>query len=325
MAPAPFRRAASGAGLYVPDHTGSVSLPATGLAELSPQFNVSTRLGCAWTARSNVPWIRVSFGQSGNGNGTVGITADINREAVARSGSLTIAGQTISIQQAAANCTFLLNPSSATASPAGGTSVFQVNTTCAWQVVTNVDWIAVTSPSGGAGLGTNVVTYVVQANGGASRTGTIQVGPVRFTVNQPAGACIQTLNPMQVDLPATGGNGTVQVTSNCTWTAVSNDAWITITGGASANRDGTLSYSVQANPLAPSRSGTIRIGNQTFTVNQAGVGCTVTLDAFERKRALQWCRRDGQCVCYLRVDSGIQRSLDHNYDGTGDCRVCCRC
>ena len=80
-------------------------------AERTETIEVSvSRGGCAWTSRSNVPWITVSFGQSGSNNGSVGIRVDANREAVTRTGSLTIAGQTVSVVQAAANCTFTLNP-----------------------------------------------------------------------------------------------------------------------------------------------------------------------------------------------------------------------
>lgn len=253
---------------------GSLSVSA---AEATPQFTVAASRGlCVWTSRSNVEWITISFGQTGAGNGTVGIRILANREAVARSGSLTIAGQTVSVQQAAANCTFTLNPDSALVSPLGGNGTFLVNTTCAWQAVTNVDWINVTSPRT-LTTGSASVAYSVNANTGATRTGTIQVGPLRFNVQQPAGACTQTINPSQVNLTATGGNGTVQVTSNCTWTAASNVAWISITSGAGGDRDGILAYTVQANTQVQARSGTLRVGNQTFTVNQAGTGCAVAL------------------------------------------------
>ena len=257
----------------------SFSLPATGDAALVKTLTVNaSRGGCAWTARSNVPWITVSFGQSGTNDGTVGIRVDDNREATTRTGSLTIAGQTVSVLQAAANCTFTLNPNSAIVSATGGSGSFQVSTTCAWQALTNVDWIDVTSPlGGGRGTGNGAVTYSVRPNTGATRTGTIQVGPLRFPVQQPAGVCTQSLNPTQVSLPASGGNGTVQVTSGCAWTASSNTTWISLTGGASSDRDGTLSYSVPANTQAQARTGTVRVGNQTFTVNQAGVGCAVAL------------------------------------------------
>src|SRR5205085_2391185 len=53
-----------------------------------------------------------------------------------------------------------------------------------WTVSSGADWISV--GSGGSGSGT--VSYVVQANTGAARTGTISAGGQTFTITQSAGA-----------------------------------------------------------------------------------------------------------------------------------------
>ena len=68
-------------------------------------------------------------------------------------------------------------------------------------------------------------------------------------------------------------SGSVNVTTGgtCSWAAVSNHAWITITGGSSVTGNGTVSYSVGENTGAKRRTGTITIAGQTFTVTQEGV------------------------------------------------------
>ena len=64
------------------------------------------------------------------------------------------------------------------------------------------------------------------------------------------------------------------------WSASSGSSWITITSGAGGSGSGsvTLGYAVASNPSSTSRSGSISIGGQTFTVNQSGStssgGCT---------------------------------------------------
>ncbi len=60
---------------------------------------VTTTAGCAWTATTSTSWITINSGSSDNGNGTVNITFAANTGS-ARSGSLTIAGQTYTINQA---------------------------------------------------------------------------------------------------------------------------------------------------------------------------------------------------------------------------------
>jgi len=55
---------------------------------------------CTWTASANDGWLTVTGGASGTGNGTVTFTVAANTGA-ARSGTLTIGGQTFTVTQAA--------------------------------------------------------------------------------------------------------------------------------------------------------------------------------------------------------------------------------
>ena len=57
--------------------------------------------------------------------------------------------------------------------------------------------------------------------------------------------------------------------SSCTWSAISEASWITITGVAERD-SGTATFTVAPNQSAGNRSGTIRIGARTVTVTQAG-------------------------------------------------------
>jgi hypothetical protein len=72
---------------------------------LSGQTNqtvsVMTGANCGWQAYSNVSWIIITGGASGLGNGTTVYTVVSNPTASPRSGTLTIAGQTITVTQGA--------------------------------------------------------------------------------------------------------------------------------------------------------------------------------------------------------------------------------
>ena len=85
--------------------------------------------------------------------------------------------------------------------------------------------------------------------------------------------CSYSLYPTAAPFQASGGAGTVNVNprspSSCAWTASSNAPWITISSGSAGSGSGTVGYSVAANTSAQSRSGTLAIAGQTFTVNQA--------------------------------------------------------
>lgn len=83
--------------------------------------------------------------------------------------------------------------------------------------------------------------------------------------------CSYTLTPTSQSFPVSGGTGSINVTTQatCTRNATSNASWLTITGGGTGTGNGTVNYSVAANTGA-ARTGTITIGNATFTVTQAG-------------------------------------------------------
>ena len=59
----------------------------------------------AWTASSNNSFLTITSGASGTGNGTVGYSVAANATGSARTGTLTIAGQTFTVTQAAATAT----------------------------------------------------------------------------------------------------------------------------------------------------------------------------------------------------------------------------
>jgi hypothetical protein len=74
--------------------------------------------------------------------------------------------------------------------------------------------------------------------------------------------------PSSSSFDALGGNSTFSLSSSCSWGAVSQSSWIHITSTASGNGDGSLNYSVDANPLSTSRSGSILIDGIAVPVVQ---------------------------------------------------------
>jgi len=64
--------------------------------------NVTAAGGCPWTAVSNAAWIVITAGASGTGNGTVSYTVAANGSNSPRSGTVTIAGLTLTVTQTVA-------------------------------------------------------------------------------------------------------------------------------------------------------------------------------------------------------------------------------
>ena len=119
---------------------------------------------------------------------------------------------------------------------------------------------------------------VTVSYGGQTATATRTVGPCSATGGPPPG-CDYFVQPLTQTIGGAGGTGLVQVftRTGCTWTAVSNASWITIIAGASGNGQGAVSYRVDPNPTASTRTGTLTIAWQTHTVTQqpGGAACVV--------------------------------------------------
>ena len=245
---------------------------------------VTTLAGCAWTGVSNnTSWLTVTSGASGNGTGTVAFSAAANPNGTQRNGSLTIAGQTFSVTQAAAPCTYAINPASQSVAAGGGTGSTAVTapTGCAWTGVSNnTSWLTVTSGASGSGGGS--VGFSAAANASTTqRSGTLTIGGQTLTVTQAGAACTYAINPTSQSVVAAGGTGSTTVTTlaGCAWTGVSNNtSWLTVTSGASGNGTGTVAFSAAANPNATQRSGSLTIGGQTFSVTQAAAPCTYAIN-----------------------------------------------
>jgi hypothetical protein len=259
---------------------------ATNASGGSAIVSVTTGSACNWTVVSNAPWIAVSA-SSGGGAGQVTLTFQANTGA-ARTGTVTIGGQTVTITQSAVgmiNCSYTIAPGSPqTVAATAGTIAVTVTTSggCAWAATSGVPWITVASGAAGSGNGTASLT--VAANTGGARTGTVTIAGQTLTVNQGAASgislCTFSISVATQSFDASGGNGTavtVSAGSGCAWTAVSNVPWITVTSGASGTGGGTVKFTVAANSGA-ARSGTLTIAGQPLTVNQAGAPCPSSIN-----------------------------------------------
>jgi hypothetical protein len=120
------------------------------------------------------------------------------------------------------------------------------------------------------GTGNGTVTYSVQTNTGGARNGTLTVAGQTVTISQSA-LCTYSISPTSQTIDASGKSGvsvSVATQSGCTWMAVSNASWITVTGGSSGTGDGHVTFTVAANNSGDIRTGTLTIAGLTFTVNQ---------------------------------------------------------
>jgi hypothetical protein len=250
----------------------ALSLPAAGS---SHAVSVVAGGGCSWSATSSVPWITITSGNAGSGDGTIGFNVAANT-AGPRIGTVLVAGQVLTVSQSGAGaggCGYAISPASGSFDAAGGpgpTVTVSTNAGCAWTASSNAPWITITTGTNGNGNGS--VGFNVASNPGSARSGTLTIAGETFTVSQAGSAgCAYTINPSSQSIGASGGSATpvaVSTSPGCAWTATSGAAWISITSGGAGTGNGNVTFTVGVN-TGNGRSGTLTIAGQTVTVAQA--------------------------------------------------------
>jgi hypothetical protein len=170
----------------------------------SASVSVTAASGCAWTASEAASWLTIVSGASGSGNGTVSYTATANTTTSSRSATLTVGGQSVTVTQDPAPCTFTVSPATLPSTAAGGSATISVTTTsgCAWTASESASWLSITSGSKGSGSG--FVTIAVTGNTTASpRSTTVTVAGHTVVVTQPAGV---PAAPANVRIVGSGGS-----------------------------------------------------------------------------------------------------------------------
>ncbi len=276
--------------IAVPSSVLSSYVPSIGddmpLADSSASFSGSGGSGsidvdpggpCSWTAASNDGgWLTVTSGVNGIGTDQVTFTVAPNQSTSPRTGTLTIAGQQFTVDQAGQSCSYTLQPTFKSFPASGGTDYVGVTTSgsCTWTAASSQpSWLAV--PIGNSQTGSGSLYYSVAPNtDSASRTAKLTIGGKVFNVSQAGLSCTYSIGPDQ-SVGGAAGNGLLAVTaaSGCGWSASSNaPTWLRVTSGNSGTSNGTVGFSFTTNPGASPRVGTLAVEGLTFTLTQAGSG-----------------------------------------------------
>lgn len=103
--------------------------------------------------------------------------------------------------------------------------------------------------------------YVVGLGGTIERI----VAPTAFP------PCEFSVSPTNQSFPASGGPGTIVVTTSgdCRWIAASTVDWIDITSGNTDTGSGPIHFTVEPNTGARSRTGKINVAGQSITITQS--------------------------------------------------------
>ncbi len=221
--------------------------------------NVIVQNIAAWTAESQVPWIKLTDGESGLGTGKIAYMVAPMDEIGQRTGTVRVGGSVLSISQQ--GVPIKLSPNSTILESIGGVILLNVRALqeTAWRAESEVDWLFVIDPGPGFGDGTAVIG-VSENQAWGSRIGFVKVGDRRLKVSQGGTRTLGlSVTPSETSAAAEGANGQIQVTSTegLPWMAESDSPWIKITGGNPANGSGMLQFVVSQNPTTQNRVGSL--------------------------------------------------------------------
>lgn len=161
--------------------TYSLSTPSASFASAGGSGGVSviTQGGCPWTAVSNSSFITITGGASGNGGGTVNYSVAANSSTTARTGTITAAGQTFTINQSGSSGGGSFNGTWSGTTSQGKTIAFTVTNNLITTV--SVGWRAAGSCTA---EGDVTVTYTPGRPITSGNTFTLtSSGPLAMTIN----------------------------------------------------------------------------------------------------------------------------------------------
>lgn len=234
----------------------------------------------AWSALSDSTWATIVSGASGVDAGTISVDYAANPTNAPRVATVTIAAagatgspKQVTITQASGEPVLLVTPSDSAVSAEAGTATFHVQNagsgSMEWTATSDSSWATIVNGSSGTNDGTITVAFGTNPTNG-ERIATLTVtatgvskGPLSVSLRQTAGLPVLSVTPSDSAIGAAAGIATFEVsnagTGTLSWTASSDSAWATITGGSSGTDAGTITVSYAANPGSVQRTATITV------------------------------------------------------------------
>ena len=202
--------------------------------------------------------------KSGDGRVDVRVLANTGP---ARSASVVVAGQSVTIEQRAAPiCNVSLTPELVSASPSGGQVSVSLSSPngCAWEVTGLTNWVTVTPLSGNGGAKLKVST---SANTGVPRAAVLMVGGRELRVEQAAPPpCTYAIAVDQFTVSRRKQEIKIEVVtqSHCQWRTTSSASWARVPSGAKTGT-ATLEVKIDDYSRSVSRSAVVGIIGDNFT------------------------------------------------------------
>lgn len=175
-----------------------------------------------------------------------------------------------------AGCTYSLSQTSFSFPGTGGSGVVNVTTNpgCPWVATPDVTgFVQLSSPTGVAGSGSGSVSFTVSSLGSYSRVSLFTVAGQIISVSE-ASSCGAATVPTSGETfgpQALSSSFAVSDPNSCGWEFFTITPWITLAqGGGYRSGNQNVGFTLLPNTSPATRTGSIYVGSQTFSVTQLG-------------------------------------------------------
>jgi hypothetical protein len=251
------------------------------------RVSVKTEAGCAWTARSESPWITLRV-SSGIGPGDIEYDVAPYDGSAQRQTAITVEGASFPVRQdppPPASCSYSVDPTSTTLHWHGSVGDgFETRLTtganCSWTATAGAPWIDLLSGASGTGstaMRVRVAAYTQET----TRRAPLEIRWPSATVGQNVWitqeGCYYAISLTSDNVPAAGGRRRISVfgtpvsvdcSIGCPWTVATDAPWIHIPGATSRAGDDDVFFDVDPNATGAPRTGTLTIAGRVLTVTQ---------------------------------------------------------
>lgn len=278
----------------------------------------------SWKISSNQPWCTATP-SSGNGNGSIEISATENTSKDIRTATLTIVAGPLTkeiaiTQKGVDQATLTLSISNLETSSQSSSGNVTVTSNSAWTVSSSQNWCIVSPITGnrdGAFIITTTTNTVIASRSASitvtAGSGENKVSKTISVIQQGVDQALLTLSINSLDISAEASDQTISVSSNMGWTVSSSQFWCTA-APASGSGNGTFKIMASANATLDSRSAivTVTAGNgdnkatKTLTITQKAADVTLALS----ESALELTSKGGTKA--IALTSNAQWSVQSN-------------
>ncbi len=252
-------------GVQIPQlNKSQVTAPAEGAAD---SVALTLAQSVQWTAQPNNSWIQITSDMAGAGSANVSFTVGANPAVTSRTGSITVAGKTVTVVQEGLRASVECDDTSFGVESDSGTIWVETEGGGTWTASADVDWIHLFDESG---TGTTPVMFVVDdyTTTTASRSGTITIAGKKVVITQQGYEL--SIDPAVAEVGSNAGAGQFGVSApiDAVWEAIADCDWITIVGARTGIGDGVIQYTIADNTTGETRTGRIVIAGKTYTITQ---------------------------------------------------------